>query len=254
MTRSFSGRTGSRVLSVFFLVAVGCGDSRTALHPNDGEADSVSPADSSVGSSLGAPTHHRIAGSACSAERPPGSLDCGCPGMDGGCSCAQGACSQDSDCMAGINGRCQLSRAPFMYVGCSYDTCFSDADCPGKEPCDCRASGSRATQSCVAGSNCRTDSDCGPGGYCSPSQVGALCGCMSTAFCNPDAGGGCYVGGPNGTWTQVPCSCGDSCGHGYFCHTPQDTCVNDSDCPDGNTCNFDLPSQTWTCTFCWPVP
>jgi hypothetical protein len=43
------------------------------------------------------------------------------------------------------------------------------------------------------------------------------------------------------------CSCGGDCGHGYFCHTPKDACLDDSDCA-GGTCNFDLTSKAWMCT------
>jgi hypothetical protein len=63
--------------------------------------------------------------------------------------------------------------------------------------------------------------------------------CSSPAFCKPPD--------PNA-------SCGDSCGHGTFCHTPKDTCLEDSDCTGRDTCNFDLPSQTWSCTRCMAVP
>src|SRR5207237_924742 len=44
---------------------------------------------------------------------------------------------------------------------------------------------------CVAG-NCRIDSDCGINGFCSASGEPSIVG--------------------------------------YFCHTPQDTCINDNDC------------------------
>jgi hypothetical protein len=50
---------------------------------------------------------------------------------------------------------------------------------------------------------------------------------------------------------QVPCLCGGQCGHGYFCHTPNDRCLDDSDCASG-TCNFDLTRQSWICTACIP--
>ena len=59
---------------------------------------------------------------------------------------------------------------------------------------------------------CRVDADCGPGGYCSPSPTLGCCG------------------GPSG----------------FHCHTPQDSCLNDSDCADGGL--FCLFVQTaWHC-------
>lgn len=130
---------------------------------------------------------------------------------------------------------------------CSYDTCNSDADCPSKVPCACRESGedSRAN-ACVTESNCAVDADCGPDGYCSPSVVNDFCNCPTTALC-PDSAA-CYADG-----TKVPCVCGDSCGHGYYCHTPNDTCLDDSDCAQG-TCNYDRLDQLWRCAICWPIP
>jgi hypothetical protein len=76
---------------------------------------------------------------------------------------------------------------------------------------------------CDPGGNCLVDSDCGPGGYCSPST------------------GSCYVNpGP------------------YYCHTPMDTCINDSDCPsvDAGTsscpvltsCAYDPDAGHWGCS------
>ncbi len=262
MSMTIPLRVSRTVLAAFvaalFLPALGCADGRTALQARDGGAaagapDAGAPADGRIAGRV--PLNHRSTGGSCPAQRGSGPLDCGCSGTDGGCSCVQGACSQDSDCSAGINGRCQVAAALLFSVGCSYDACFDDSDCPDKVPCDCRASATdTGANHCLTGSNCRTDADCGPGGYCSPSLVDTFCSCQSTAYCNPDAGGGCYEFGADGTWHQVPCSCGDSCGHGYFCHTPGDTCRKDGDCASGETSNFDLPSQTWMCTPCWPIP
>jgi hypothetical protein len=50
------------------------------------------------------------------------------------------------------------------------------------------------------------------------------------------------------------CECGDSCAHGYFCHSPCDTCVDDSDCGGKGTYNYDLLDHRWECEFCWPFP
>jgi hypothetical protein len=93
------------------------------------------------------------------------------------------------------------------------------------------------------------DSDCGPDGYCSPSILDSLCQCAgSPALCG-DSGAQCYAGS-----TPVSCSCGDSCGHGYFCHTRCDVCVNDSDCGGQATCNYDVVNHLWDCAECLGVP
>jgi len=44
-----------------------------------------------------------------------------------------------------------------------------------------------------------------------------------------------------------------SCGGigGYYCHTPKDTCVNDSDCADAgyyDVCAYDTSLGHWRCT------
>ena len=83
---------------------------------------------------------------------------------------------------------------------CSYDTCVVDSDCKTGELCDCRSPwhyGDKGPARCLPG-NCRTDADCGTDGYCSPSM---------------DFGCGAYLGVT-----------------GWFCHTPADSCTNDSDC------------------------
>jgi hypothetical protein len=63
------------------------------------------------------------------------------------------------------------------------------------------------------------------------------------------ATGRCHAGS-----MEVPCSCGDSCGHAYYCHTACDECVDDSDCDGGATCNYDILTQSWDCQTCWPIP
>jgi hypothetical protein len=80
----------------------------------------------------------------------------------------------------------------------------------------------------------------------------AACGCTAgcgtrTALC--DGTSKCYAG-----QAEVPCSCGDACGHGYFCHTPRDTCIDDSDCGNQGVCNYDTVNKMWSCSLCWPVP
>jgi hypothetical protein len=158
-------------------------------------------------------------------HRPAGSA---CPSQrgpgetnpfDGG---APGSCQSDSDCTAGTNGRCLASAGGPLYYSCSYDACFSDSDCGGV-PCECRGSASDpAPNSCVSGSTCRVDSDCGPGGYCSPSGI----------------------------------SSSEDCGLEYHCHTPSDTCIDDSDCAvQGAICVFEAALAHWACDHpCYPPP
>jgi hypothetical protein len=155
------------------------------------------------------------------------------------------ACERDRDCTAGERGRCLASRFPCV-VSCSYDECSRDADCADKTPCECRTSAAVVTPNhCVSASNCRVDADCGPNGFCSPSLLDELCACVSVDYCTTI--------GDTSVCSPGPCACGDSCGHGYFCHTPADTCLDDADCATG-ACNFDLAHQSWLCTGCLPLP
>jgi hypothetical protein len=177
------------------------------------------------------PAKHRPTAAACPTTRGPGSTDLGgtpCVFSDAG---PPLKCTQDSDCTAGINGRCYVEE----YAGikcepfCSYDTCFSDSDCAasdaGNVACLCRTTvfGSADTPNlCAIGSECRLDSDCGPCGFCSPSDLaGTFCGTPPT----------------------------------WFCHTPSDQCTDDSDCPNGVTCTHDAMTKRWTCaTVCSGPP
>jgi hypothetical protein len=120
-------------------------------------------------------------------------------------------CTTDADCRSGLNGRCVLELATSGATRlCSYDGCFDDADCPDRQVCACRASGASADANrCVVDGGCRVDADCGPGGACSPSY-------------------------------------GQLCSFGYFCHTPNDACVNDADCT-ASTCAFDPAQKRWRC-------
>jgi hypothetical protein len=253
---------------VLALVAAGCFQAVGPSSGSDGssaidlDAAAVSDAGTSCkGTVSRAPSKHRPAGSACPQERAPETPTraSACPADGGTSSSVICDCTMDSDCTKGPNGRCGQWIPPPV-LGCSYDECFQDSDCDGGAPCECRPSNaSSASNMCIHGGNCTVDSDCGPGGYCSPSVLGRLCACPSTQLCG-DAGG-CYVGSTSATgsppgpgWTQVPCICGDSCGHGYFCHTGCDTCVDDSDCARPATCNFDVLSHRWECSAAMCAP
>lgn len=176
------------------------------------------------------PKNHRAAGSTCPDQRGPGSVlvdNCDNSAVGNG---MYVLCVQDSDCSDGMNGRCLGNGSVACVTGCSYDACFSDSDCPGNQPCECRHSASSTgTNSCVSGGNCRIDAECGSDGFCSPSLVGDNpCHCYNAASCGPDG-------------------CADSCGHGYFCHTAQDSCLDDSDCSGAIGCNYDQLDKRWTC-------
>jgi hypothetical protein len=144
--------------------------------------------------------------------------------------CNDGGCQDDIDCPAGTNGRCVCVSAVTICANtssCSYDACRSDNDCgngvasngvQSRGVCACRGSlpdagDLSAATVCLFG-NCQTDADCGMGGYCSPSPVPG---------------------------------CGSTWGHGYFCHTPRDECVDNADCSQGNAyCAFN--SDHWICS------
>lgn len=139
----------------------------------------------------------------------------------------------------GQNGRCL--GAPSLVVSgvpesgtqamlycttvCSYDECFTDSDCEGGVPCGCRLQSIQGSPNmCLAASQCAVDSNCSPPAFCSPSPVVGL---VDVA---------------------------------YFCHTPNDTCVDDSDCqnppagwpwPGPGTCVFSQKAGDWGCA--WPV-
>jgi len=124
-------------------------------------------------------------------------------------------CSADSQCTSGTNGRCQNNLGP-AGCSCTYDTCASDSACPTGDLCVCHGSpyAYGAGNTCMPG-NCRIDSDCGAQGYCSPAHGTANCGGVS----------------------------------GYYCHTPSDECVNDTDCSTGNpsACTWSSSLSRWTC-------
>jgi hypothetical protein len=247
MTGAISATTACSILCVLFSAASsGCSGSSSA--PLDG---SVSTGGSTVGSgppdsqSCGTrvPQNHRpTEGPACPNDRAPGGVPAMCA-PDGGPS-PGGDCQQDSDCTAGTNGRCLPLRG--CYMVCSYDECFHDSDCAANVPCQCRDSASSTdSNGCLSLSNCRVDDDCGPGGYCSPSQ---LTGCIRMCTVACDTGTHCYAG-----TIEVPCSCGQSCGAGYFCHTADDTCINDCACAGDSACTHQ-PNGSWDCIPCGMVP
>jgi hypothetical protein len=156
-------------------------------------------------------------------------------------------CTSDADCTAGTNGRC-LMRTGGGPAGplssCSYDRCFDDSECSKGTICNCRESNTSFDENaCYPAGACRLDSDCGPNGYCSPSLINAVCACWGPAPQRHQQSGMCFVNG-----LPAPCET-DVCGHGYFCHTKSDICVDDSDCV-GGTCNYNMFEARWSCSAC----
>jgi hypothetical protein len=172
----------------------------------------ISDGPSTVGDAK-VPLQHRSTSVSCPSQRSPGP------------SCADtmcSSCSSDSQCTAGVNGRCFPWEGLVGPGGCSYDECFTDSDCGARTPCLCRSSSTdNSANVCDIGGNCAVDSDCGPGGYCSPS--------VQVAPNQPT----------NVCWGSTP----------YYCHTASDICINDSDCAPLDAGPQTTSSPTYTCAY-----
>lgn len=128
----------------------------------------------------------------------------------------------------GTNGRCLPPNGNASGDYCTYDACSSDGDCGTGKVCVCGAPEApygRAGNTCVQG-NCQVDSDCGATGYCSPTEA-TSCGSRSGVV-------------------------------GYYCHTAEDDCTNDSDCSgasDGGPtqgpgyCAWQPTVGKWACSY-----
>ncbi len=188
--------------------AGGSGDDGGAPDAGDTGADSVAD----VGGDDSASDAH---GKVPVYHRPDDS-QCSTPRSPGTCSTTVSGfmCSKDGDCTSGVNGRCENSPGGPAGCFCTYDTCSGDTECKTGELCVCHGSAyAYGGNSCMPG-NCRVDSDCGTGGYCSPAHGTADCGNVT----------------------------------GYYCHTPKDTCTNDSDCGSGlNVCTWSQTDGRWEC-------
>jgi len=120
-------------------------------------------------------------------------------------------CTTHEECTDGINGHCTGNS--FHGYACSYDRCFSDAECDNG-PCACRGAGGGGTNHCLQG-NCQTDADCGEGIACSPTL--GMCGDYSGTI-------------------------------GYYCHTCDDECTDDADCGGAPSyCAYNELSGHWAC-------
>jgi hypothetical protein len=209
------------LLALSSILAVGCGTSTTLTGTDtgspgvdsgandgggvDGATLPDTGADTGADAGVRVPMYHRPDDSACSAAAPAGNCSFGGGGP--------GVCSMDSECTAGVNGRCNMNNGGAVFCRCTYDTCQHDTDCPTGQACACHGADFHAdSNECIAG-NCRVDSDCGAAGFCSPTIGG--CGGLA----------------------------------GYYCHTASDTCIDDSDCTGGalQACQYVSTSSRWQC-------
>lgn len=128
----------------------------------------------------------------------------------------EGECETDADCDEGERGRCEDFRG---YAQCTYDECTQDSECATGGPCGCELGFWSDSNVCLGG-NCQVDGDCGEGGYCSPSF--SECGSYSGVVA-------------------------------HWCHTPEDECVNDSECADADTgygyCMYSSEVTHWVCSY-----
>jgi len=186
---------------------------------DDAPLDRSTPTDAPFDAPGRTPLRHRPASTACSAERPAATTKSD--------PWPTATCDVDSDCTAGLNGRCWVGvslggvdAGAFRY--CSYDECRTETDCPStgtRRVCLCRGPEIPLAPNRCVPAECSTDADCGPGSFCSPSPRDWMYPTYVVA--------------------------------GYFCHTPDDECIDDRDCdpPDAfsRLCSFDISARRWRC-------
>jgi hypothetical protein len=128
-----------------------------------------------------------------------------------------GQCGSDGDCTAGLNGRCSFPDGPppTCMRFCSYD------ECPSVWTARPRSRASAGTHLTA--------------------RMRISASRAATARSTPTAD----------PWVTARLE--DLCDHPmYFCHTPQDTCTDDSDCTPLNsgidqTCNYDSQIGHFAC-------
>lgn len=139
-------------------------------------------------------------------------------------------CQADTDCDGGA-GRCKFES--FVDGGsanvCLYDECARDTEC-STGVCGCGV-GKTAQNLCLTHSNCRVDADCATGERCAYSAPPVIFACSNCPI------PGDAVGGTNYNGQAL----------GYFCTSPQDTCLA-STRPDGgitSDCSYNLDKGHW---------
>ncbi len=122
---------------------------------------------------------------------------------------------------------------PVLGPGVTSLGCTKNADCSASRNGRCRVSGTAAK--CVYDA-CVTSSDCAGVAVC---ECGAVNVCIA---------GGCLDDGDCGTGgycSPSACDTGDAVPH--FCHTTEDQCLDDRDCPGVGACRYQASSLTWRC-------
>ncbi len=148
-----------------------------------------------------------------------------CDGKVGPCPAVDGASYGCDTCVTSASGTtCFTTKTDAGYA--LGHGCLNDADCDpilagGVCSCDGTTQQGRepSTNACVFG-NCRVDGDCGSGGYCSPSRATR---CASRGVT------------------------------GYYCHTTNDRCFDDSDCAAAGCasswCIYQPEVGYWACSY-----
>jgi hypothetical protein len=129
-------------------------------------------------------------------------------------------CVTDEDCAVFTDAGYPLTGACVATGGgkqCSYDDCLRDSDClTATDVCVCPndlpQTPPQRENVCTHGT-CRSDSECGDGLYCSPS---------------------------------FRVYCGEASLDAFYCHTCEDTCLDDADC-SGSRCTYDPSIGHWAC-------
>ncbi len=193
--------------------SLGCQCGPAPLGADGGPSADASVTTVDAGLRDAGPRNHRAMTDHCPTTRAPGTAQ---PGGSFGC-------VADSECDAGVNGRCEQRATGVVVNVCSYDQCFSDSDCGAKVPCLCRSA--LNANLCVISSTCQIDTDCGAGGLCSKSPY-SLEG------------------------SEVLCSNGFI--EGFHCRAANDLCHEDTDCSDGGIseprCAFNEIENRWGCS------
>jgi hypothetical protein len=127
------------------------------------------------------------------------------------------ACSSVADCShyGWPNPRCiPYDGGAALY--CDFDQCSSDSDCASNQACTCSTEGRPSLANQCDHAECHVNADCPATGVCAMSE-------------GQGAGQGFFGA------------------HGWYCHTPGDTCRTDADCPTGNVCSYIPTSGKWGC-------
>ncbi len=197
-------------LGVAAAAIVACGGVAQGPTSNGGGGDAATDAPLSDGGAhdARAPRDHRTGSVTCSPAPVPPEPIIPDAGAGPG---AKYECRAHADCTAQPRGRCIFfPTSPPIEAGGT--RCLYD-ECTTDAAC---APGKACVcntiaNTCYAG-NCRVDADCGAGNFCSPTVDGCRI----------------FVG--------------------YYCHTPADTCTDDTDCgTSGFVCSYRSDTRVWSC-------